>query len=111
MKALVNRKGVILPHYDSFFYELGLGKCWELMAMFYLLKVRTSIDIFSTESVKLLLALSIYSRTCLLVLFEPRCEKPGLRDFRPGLTQTWLYSHTRWLEGGNFVFRNDTNLL
>ena len=29
-------------------------------------------------------------------LFEPHCEKTGLRGFRPGLTQTGLYSHTRW---------------
>ena len=26
------------------------------------------------------------------------CEKTGLRGFRPGLTQTGLYSHRRWLE-------------
>ena len=30
--------------------------------------------------------------------FEPRCEKTGLRGFRPGPTQTGLYSHRRWLE-------------
>ena len=29
---------------------------------------------------------------------EPRCEKTGLRGFRPGPTQTGLYNHTRWLE-------------
>ena len=29
---------------------------------------------------------------------EPRSEKTGLRGFRPELTQTGLYSHTRWLE-------------
>ena len=28
---------------------------------------------------------------------EPRCEKTGLRGFRPGPTQTGLYSHRRWL--------------
>ena len=28
----------------------------------------------------------------------PRCEKTGLRGFRPGPTQTGLYSHRRWLE-------------
>ena len=38
-------------------------------------------------------------------LFEHRCEKTGLRGFRPGPTQTRLYNHTRWLEAGNFVFR------
>ena len=29
---------------------------------------------------------------------EPRCEKTGLRGFRPGPTQTGLYCHRRWLE-------------
>ena len=31
-------------------------------------------------------------------LFEPRSEKTGLRGFRPGPTQTGLYSHRRWPE-------------
>ena len=30
--------------------------------------------------------------------FEPCSEKTGLRDFRPGPTQSTLYSHIRWLE-------------
>ena len=30
--------------------------------------------------------------------YEPRCEKTGLRGFRPGPTQTRLHYHTRWLE-------------
>ena len=30
--------------------------------------------------------------------YEPRCEKTGLRGFRPGPTQTGLCSHRRWLE-------------
>ena len=30
---------------------------------------------------------------------EPRCEKTGLRGFRPDPTQTGLYSHIRWIEG------------
>ena len=37
--------------------------------------------------------------------FEPRCEKTGVRGYRPGPTQTGLYSHTRWLEACNFGFR------
>ena len=28
-------------------------------------------------------------------IFEPRCEKTGLRGFRPGPTQTRLYNHRR----------------
>ena len=35
----------------------------------------------------------------------PRCEKTGLQGFWPGLTQTRLYSHRRWLEAWNFRFR------
>ena len=31
-------------------------------------------------------------------LFESRCEKTGLRGFRPGLTQTGLWNHLIWLE-------------
>ena len=30
--------------------------------------------------------------------YEPGCEKTGLRGFRPGPTQTGLYSHRRWVE-------------
>ena len=29
---------------------------------------------------------------------EPRCEKTGLRGFRPGPTQAGLYNYRRWLE-------------
>ena len=43
------------------------------------------------------------------LLSEPRREKPGLRDFRPGPTQTGLYSHRKWLEAGNFGFRKLRN--
>ena len=28
-----------------------------------------------------------------LVSYEPRCEKTGLRGFRPGPTKTGLYNH------------------
>ena len=31
-------------------------------------------------------------------IFEPRRQKTGLRGFRPGPTQTVLYSHRIWLE-------------
>ena len=33
-----------------------------------------------------------------VTVYEPRCEKNGLRGFRPGPTQTRLYSHRRCLE-------------
>ena len=32
------------------------------------------------------------------IIIEPRCEKTGLRGFRPGQIQTRLYNHSRWLE-------------
>ena len=38
-------------------------------------------------------------------LIEPGRQKTGLRGFRPGPTQTGLYSHRRWLETWNFGFR------
>ena len=38
-------------------------------------------------------------------IYEPLCEKTGLRGFRPGPTQTRLYSHRRWLDARNFGFR------
>ena len=43
----------------------------------------------------------LVTRTCfrnevfMLLLFEPSCEKTGLRGFRPGRTQTGLYSYRR----------------
>ena len=43
------------------------------------------------------------------VKFEPRRQKTGLRGFRPGPTQTGLYSHRRWLEAWNFVFRKGSD--
>ena len=36
--------------------------------------------------------------TICLVVYEPGCEKTGLGGFRPGLTQTGLYSHRRRLD-------------
>ena len=46
--------------------------------------------------------------TCIMTvsdIYEPRCEKTGLRGFRTGPTQTGLYSHRRWLKALNFGFR------
>ena len=34
----------------------------------------------------------------LVIRYEPRCQKTGLRGFRPGPTQTGLYNCVRWLE-------------
>ena len=47
----------------------------------------------------------LMSTTHPVKVYEPRCDKTGLRGFRPGPTQTRLYSHWRWLEAWNFVFR------
>ena len=40
-----------------------------------------------------------------LQIYEPCSEKTSLRGFRPGSSQTYLYSHWRWLETWNFVLR------
>ena len=47
VKAQVARKRVIL--HKSFFHKSCLGKCWELMAMFHLLKIRRSIGLFRND--------------------------------------------------------------
>ena len=68
--------------------------------------VQTIVDIFLRYQV------SVYRTIGPLVLFlqppeyivvsqtayEPRCEKTGLRGFRPGPTKTGLCNHRRWLE-------------
>ena len=45
---------------------------------------------FSLEQQDILVLMSRY---ILIIIFEPRCEKTGLRGFRPGQTQAGLYSH------------------
>ena len=37
--------------------------------------------------------------------FEPSYEKTNNLGFRPGMTQTGLYSHSSWLEASNFKFK------
>ena len=39
-----------------------------------------------------------FDRELSTLVSELLCEKTGLRGFRPGQTQTRLYSHRRWLE-------------
>ena len=44
----------------------------------------------------MILALNVSFILHSMDIFEPRCEKTGLRGFRPGPTQTGLYSHRAW---------------
>ena len=46
---------------SSFFHKSWLGKCWELMAMFHLLKIRTSIGLFRIDKFKLTFGLKYIS--------------------------------------------------
>ena len=39
-----------------------------------------------------------YLSLIVVLMYEPRCEKTGLRGFQPGPTQTALYGHRIWLE-------------
>ena len=48
---------------------------------------------------------SVLSCAELSLINEPRRQKTGLQGFRPGPTQTGLYSHRKWLETWNFGFR------
>ena len=58
MKSQVTRKRVILP---KPFYELCVEKCKKLMAIFHLLKIRTSTDIFNNEKCKVTFGLEYNS--------------------------------------------------
>ena len=42
-------------------------------------------------------------------LYEPVHETTNNFGFRPGVTQSRLYSHRRWIEPGNFGFRKKGN--
>ena len=44
-------------------------------------------------------------------LDEHLYEKTDLRGFRPGPTQTGLYSHRRWLEASNFGFLSSKGIV
>ena len=57
-KSTGNKKRVIL--HKSFFHKSCLGKCWELMEMFHLLKLERVLVYSEMTSVYLLLASSIY---------------------------------------------------
>ena len=78
---------------------------------FHLLGKSCSLDLLCVLHVICLFVISVISYFCsegrildLIVpnpghcLYMPRHEKTGLRGFRPGLTQTRMYSHIRWLE-------------
>ena len=45
---------------------------------------------FYEELTKIIIQLSSNRHIICYSKYEPRCEKTGLRDFRPGLTQTRL---------------------
>ena len=48
---------------------------------------------------KALISCAVDLRLCFCIyIYESRCEKTGLRGFRPGPTQTRLYSQRKWLE-------------
>ena len=55
------------------FHELCVDKCWKLMAMFHLLKIRTSIDIFKNEKGKVTFGLG-YILKCLWAKLRFLCD-------------------------------------
>ena len=54
------------------------------------------------------IVLQVSSQTSFKMI-EPRRDKTGLWGFRPGLTQTDLYSHRSRLEAYNFGFKKKRN--
>ena len=74
--------------------------------------VRISLNQYDIHQITLSQNCSLCFCICkLLVLsckgskYEPVREKTNNLGFRPGPTQTGLYSHRKWLEAGNFGFR------
>ena len=65
--------------------------------MAHMIKLKPG-TLFDTGIPKKLLRISIDTLIEKLGLIEPRREKTGLRDFRPGPTQTGLYKLRKELE-------------
>ena len=79
--------------------------CFEQKSVTNLFVLSVSYHIYSCENnqyiVKVAYCILLWSHIIeknILPVFEPRCEKTGLRVFRPSPTQTELYSHRRWLK-------------
>ena len=61
----------------------------------YFVSIFSPFDFFILETV---MKCHIFLMNFCLKIYQPRCEKTGLRGFRPGPIQTRLYSDRRWLE-------------
>ena len=72
------------------------------MSIKYYYKALTSIC-FIDQITFIIVVILLWYLACLT--FEPVREKTNNLGFRPGLTQTGMYNHRRWLEAGNFVFK------
>ena len=62
-------------------------------------------DISEIDRVYLVACEGLIIETVVSLTNEPRCERTGIWGFRPGLTQTGLYSHRSRLEAWNFEFK------
>ena len=65
---------------------------WKQLPLFTLERALLEKGITNRDNIKVL------DKASVGLVYEPLCEKTGLRGFRPGPTQTGLYSHRRWLE-------------
>ena len=81
-------------------YPLAFGLIAIKSSTTYLFSLYCEIDFFFVIDIAINDPVHEVETIC-----YPRCEKIGLQGFRPGPTQTGLYSHSRWLEARNFVFR------
>ena len=68
------------------------GSVCVSFSIWYTLIVTSTIDLYFCSF------LTFFCKDIHLIIYQPRCEKTGLRDFRPGPTQTGHYSYRRWLE-------------
>ena len=78
--------------------------------MTYFMQFRSDVAFVIDQDEKARYSLHEF-RNYIMILNEPRQEKTSLRGFRPGRTQTDMYSHRSRLEAWNFGFKKKRNCI
>ena len=93
MKAQVTRKKIHLP--ELFFCELWSGKCQEPFAIFYLVKIKMSIDIFGSENCKVTFGFKYINPLKLNEPFHPYQLVESIANLR---VVVFLYYYSKLIE-------------
>ena len=92
-------EAILMSTHNIGFYEETMKMIFQLSSNMYLICSSGCLSSFSN----IFIFFKCIKGEFPFTIYEPRCEKTGLQGFRPGSTQTRLYSYRRWLEAGNFV--------